>query len=99
MFERGGLVTYSYDYIFQYVETSTALLAATPSTSPQPFSMATTSGDTTQSCFAIGPYNSEVIQDGIKKATLTLERSLAAEADRMYLGFEYQASPVTSDYV
>lgn len=99
VFDRAGIVTYSYDYIFQSVETVTALLTATPSTSPQPFSMATSSGLTTASCFAIGTYGSEAIQDGIKKATLTLERTLAAEADRMYLGFQLQQSPVTADYV
>ena len=99
MFDRAGLVTYSYDYIFANVETATGLLAATPSTSPQPFSMATSSGTTAGSCFAIGTYGAEAIQDGIKKATLTIERALASEADRMYLGFVSQASPVTNDYV
>lgn len=99
VFERGGLTTYSFDYIFQNVETATSLLTATPSTSPQPFSMATTTGTTANSCFAIGGYGSEAIQDGIKKATLTIERALAAEADRMYLGFTSMASPVSSDYV
>ena len=35
----------------------------------------------------------------VGKATLTIERKLATEAERMYLGFTLQQSPVTMDYV
>lgn len=99
VFDRAGLVTYSLDYIFQYVENTTGTFTATPSTSFQPFSMATSNGTTAGSCFAVGPVGSEAIIPGIKKATLTIDRTFAAEADRMYLGYQYQESPVTSDYV
>lgn len=99
MFERGALVGYTFDYLFQYVETATGLLAASPSTSPQPFSMATSTGTAGGSCFAVGTAGAEVIIPGIKKATLTIDRTLASEIDRMYLGYSYQQEPVTSDYI
>lgn len=105
VFDRAGLVTYSYDLIAQQVEFSTAALTSTQPTSQVPFAMNNASATAGQalpahtSGIAYGTYNSEVNETGLKKATVTLERKLASEADRMYLGQQFQASPVTNDYV
>ena len=99
VFDRTGLVTYSYDYQFSQVETSTGLLTATPSVTPVPFSMATSTAGTGGSCIALGTYGSEAVIDGVKKATLTIERDLATSQDRIYLGSQFQSSPVTAGYV
>lgn len=104
VFDRAGLVTYSYDIICQQIETATAALSTTEPTNQQPFTMATantTAGAiaATASAFATGTYNSEQIFSGMKKITFTLDRKFASQADRMYGGFAFQASPVTVDYV
>lgn len=105
VFDRAGLVTYSYDLIFQQVETSTSALSVTEPFTQVPLDMANASGVTgsaltaNTSGIAVGTYNSEVVVSGIKKATYTLDRKLAAEADRMYMGYAFQQNPVTNDYV
>ena len=105
VFDRANLVMGTFDLIAQYVETSTAALSYTAPTSQVPFAMnnasATAGGSipTHTSGLAYGTYNSEVSEPGLKKATITLDRKLAAEADRMYLGYQYQQNPVANDYV
>lgn len=105
MFDRANLVTGTFDLIAQQVETSTSALTYTAPTAEVPFAMnnasATAGGaiPAHTSGLAYGTYNSEVSEPGIKKATITLDRKLAAEADRMYLGYQYQQNPVTNDYV
>lgn len=92
VFERGGLVTYSYDFDAQYVETTTGLITPTYPTSGVAFNMSTAS-----SAFKVGAFGSEAAIDGVKKATFTLERPMAV--DRMYLGSTYKANPVTNAYI
>lgn len=105
MFDRAQLVTGTFDLIAQQVETSTAALTYTAPTSLVPFSMnnaTSTAGSAIPahtSSIGYGTYNSEVSEPGIKKATITLDRKFQAEADRMYLGYQFQQSPVTNDYV
>jgi hypothetical protein len=105
MFDRAELVTGTFDLIAQQVETSSAALTYTANTSLVPFAMnnaTATAGSSLPahtSGLAFGTYNSEVSEPGIKKATITLDRKLAAEADRMYLGYQFQQNPVTNDYV
>lgn len=105
VFERANLVTASFDLIAQQIETTTGLLTYTAPTAEVPFAMnnaTATAGlalPAHTSGFAFGTYNSEVSEPGVKKATVTLDRKLAAEADRMYLGYQFQQNPVTNDYV
>jgi hypothetical protein len=92
VFDRAGLVTYSYDFDAQYVETTTAIITPTYPTNAVAFNMTTAT-----SLFKIGPLASEVVVDGVKKATFTLERPMAL--DRIYLGNTYKDQPVTNSYV
>jgi hypothetical protein len=91
-FERGGLVTYSYDWDAQYVESTTSLITPTYPSNVVPFNMASTS-----STFKAGVFGSEAAVEGIRKATVTIQRKLATE--RMYLGNQYKALPVTNGLV
>lgn len=105
MFDRANLVTGTFDLIAQQVETSTSALSYTAPTAEVPFAMNNASATAGMalpahsSGIAYGTYNSEVSEPGLKKATVTLDRKLAAEVDRMYLGYEFQQNPVTNDYV
>lgn len=105
VFDRTGLVTYSYDLVASQIETATGALTATAPTNPVPFAMnnaTATAGSALPahtSGIAYGVYNSEVSEPGIKKCTVTLERKMAIEADRMYLGYQFQQPPVANDYV
>lgn len=92
VFDRAGLVTYSYDFDAQYVETTTALIAPTYPTNAVAFNMASAA-----SVFKIGTYGSEAVVDGVKKCTFTLERPMAVE--RAYLGNSYKDQPVTNAYI
>lgn len=92
VFDRSGLVTYSYDFDAQYVETATALITPTFPTAYTAFSMASAS-----SLFKIGALGSEASVAGIRKATFTLERPMAV--DRIYLGQPNKSAPVTNAYV
>jgi hypothetical protein len=92
VFDRTGIVTYSYDVDSQYVETSTSLISPSEAAAPVPFSMAGSS-----CAFKVGAYGSEAQVDGIRKATFTLERKL--KTDRIYLGNAYKDLPVTNDNV
>lgn len=92
VFDRAGLVTYSYDYDAQTVQTSTALITPTFPTNAVAFNMANAS-----SVFKIGTLASEATIDGIRKATFTLDRKMAT--DRIYLGQTVKQSPITNAYV
>ena len=89
VFDRAGLVTYSYDWDAQYVETVTGLITPSYSTSGVPFSMGST-----ESVFQIGPPGGETTLGGVRKITVTLEHKLAT--DRIYLGQEHKEVPVTN---
>lgn len=92
VFDRAGLVTYSYDLDAQYLETSTSLITPSFPASPVPFSMGSASA-----AFAVGAYGAEAATDGIRKVTITLERKL--KTDRAYLGNQYKDVPVSNDNV
>ena len=92
VFDRTGLVTYSYDFDAQQIETTTALITPTYPTNAVAFSMATGS-----STFQIGTFGSEASIDMVRKATFTLERPMAT--DRIGLGDQAKKSPVTNNYV
>lgn len=92
VFDRTGLVTYSYDFDAQQVETSTALITPSYPTNAVAFSMANAS-----SVFKVGTFGSEAVLDGVRKATFTLERPMAT--DRIYLGDTVKQSPITNNYI
>lgn len=88
VFERTGLVTFSYDWDAQYVEGTTALISPSVPSGPIPFSMSGTS-----CIFQVGTN----AVDGIRKATVTIERKFAT--DRIYLGNTYKDVLVTNGLV
>lgn len=88
VFERTGLVTYSYELDSQYVEGTTPVISPSEPAAPIPFSM---SG--TNCVFLAGT----TAVDGIRKATVTLERKFAV--DRIYLGNTYKDVPVSNGLV
>ena len=90
VFERGNLVTYSYDLDFQYLEKTYPLLTPSEPAAPVPFDMALAS-----SFFKMGTLGSEAAVDGVRKCTITLERKLSLE--RIYLGNVYKDLPVSND--
>ena len=92
VFDRAGLVTYSYDFDAQYVDTTTALITPVINTSPVPFAM-----NNTTSSFKVGPYGSEISVDGVRKATVSLERKY--DTNRIYLSQAYKEQPVTNDLI
>jgi hypothetical protein len=92
VFDRAGLVTYSYDIDAQTVQTSTALITPSFPTNAVAFNMANAS-----SVFKIGALGSEATIDGIRKATFTLDRKMAI--DRIYLGQTVKQSPITNAYI
>lgn len=92
VFDRAGLVTYSYDFDAQYVESATTLITPSYPTNAVAFNMANTS-----SLFKVGALGSEATIDGVKKATFTLDRKMAT--DRIYLGNQYKESPITNAYI
>lgn len=92
VFDRAGLVTYSYDFDAQYVEQSTGLITPTYPTGAKAFAMASTSA-----IFEVGTLGSEAVVDGVRKATFTLSRPMAT--DRIYLGNQYKDAPVTNNYM
>lgn len=89
VFDRSGLVTYSYDLDAQYVEKSTALITPTYPAAPVPFSMGNAAA-----AFKFGTYGSETAVDGVKKVTVTLDRKMANQ--RAYLGSQYKQIPVSN---
>jgi len=92
VFDKTGLVTYSYDFDAQTVQTSTALITPTFPTNAVAFNMANAA-----STFKIGAFGSEAVLDGVRKATFTLERPMAT--DRIYLGQQLKESPITNNYI
>ena len=92
VFERAGLVSYTFDWDAQYVETTTALITPTFTTSGVPFSMGNTS-----SAFEIGNPGSMSALPGVRKMTVTLEKKFAL--DRIYLGQEHKSAPVSNGLV
>jgi len=92
VFDRAGLVSYSYDWDAQYIETTTALITPTIVTSPVALAM-----NNTSSTFKVGPYGSEVAMDGVRKATVTIAR--AYDTNRIYLGNQYKEQPITNNIV
>jgi hypothetical protein len=92
VFDRAGLVSYSYDFDAQYIETTTSLIVPTIVTSPVAFAM-----NNTASSFKVGPYGSEVAIDGVRKATVTITR--AYDTNRIYLSNQYKEQPVTNNVV
>lgn len=89
VFDRTGMVSYSFDWDAQYMETTTALITPTFSNAGIPFSMSTAS-----SLFKVGELGKETAIDGVRKATLTLQRK--QDVNRMYLGKEHKDLPVTN---
>lgn len=92
VFDRTGLVTYSYDYDAQFVETSTGLITPSYTTTGVPFSMGQTA-----SVFQIGPPGAEITLGGVRKITITVDHKLAT--DRIYLGQEYKEIPVSNGLI
>ena len=92
VFDRSGLVTYSYDFDAQTVETTTALITPSYPTNSVAFNMANAS-----SLFKVGAFGSEASIDMVRKATFTLERPMAV--DRIGLGDAVKHNPVTNNYV
>jgi hypothetical protein len=92
VFDRAGLVTYEYEWDAQYIETTTALITPTINTSPVAFAM-----NNTSSVFKVGPYGSEIVMDGVRKATVMIERKY--DTNRIYLGQAYKEQPITNDIV
>jgi hypothetical protein len=92
VFDRTGIVTCSYDFDAQTVETSTALITPTFTSAPVPFSMGNTS-----SVFQIGPPGEEATLGGVRKITITIEHKLAT--DRIYLGQEKKEIPVSNGLI
>lgn len=90
VFDRTGIVSYSYDWFFQFVETTTALQAVTEPASPVPFAM-----QNSTCLFKMGTFGSEAAVDGVKKATYTIERQLAIDTERLYMGNLTVDNPVT----
>lgn len=90
MFPRDGLVTYSFDFDAQYVETSTALISPSYNNAAQPFTM-----NNASSAFSVGTYQSETAVDGVRKATITWERKV--DDSRIYLGSTYKQFPTAND--
>lgn len=93
VFDRVGLVTYSIDIDFQYVEFTTALISPTFTTNGVPFAMNESSSE-----FKIGvvPAATAALQ-GVRKMTVTLEHKMAT--DRIYLGEEHKSIPVSNGLV
>ncbi|HEY1690062.1 MAG TPA: phage tail tube protein [Solirubrobacteraceae bacterium] len=89
VFDRTGVVTFSYEYDSQFVELETALISPTFTTGPVPFTMASAASE-----FLAGPYGEEAAVDGIRKATITVEHKL--DTSRMYLGSEHKKTPVAN---
>lgn len=92
VFDRTGLVTYTYEYDAQYVEMETALIAPVYLNGPVPFSMSSASSE-----FKAGAYGSEAAIDGIRKATITAEQKL--DVSRIYLGKEHKDTPVPNGLI
>ena len=92
VFDRAGLVTYSYDFDAQYVEFSTGLITPSIVTSPVAFAM-----NNPLSLFKVGPYGSEVTVDGVRKATFTIDRKY--DVGRIYLGQPYKEQPITNNII
>jgi len=92
VFERTGLVSCTFDWDAQYVESTTALIVPTPSTAYAPFSMSNTA-----SVFKIGAPGAQQTLPGVKKATVTIQRKLAV--NRIYLGETHKQVPSTNGMV
>ncbi len=92
VFDRTGLVTYSYDYDAQFVEQETGLIVPSFTTAVVPFSMSVGS-----SAFKAGAFGSEAAVDGIRKVTVTIDRKL--DTNRIYLGGEKKGIPITNGLV
>jgi hypothetical protein len=88
VFDRTGIVSCSYDWDAQTVETSTALITPVFTTSAVPFAMGNAA-----SIFQIGPPGSEAALGGVRKITITIQRKLAT--DRAYLGQEKKEIPTS----
>lgn len=93
VFDRVGLVSYSIDIDFQYVEFTTALIAPTFTTNGVPFAMNEGSSE-----FKVGvvPATAAALE-GVRKMTVTLEHKMAT--DRIYLGEEHKSIPVSNGLV
>lgn len=92
VFERTGLVSYSYDWDAQWIETETGLITPSYTTNGVPFSMGGT-----ESVFTIGAPGSESSLGGIRKVTITAEHKLAD--NRIYLGQEKKEIPVSNGLI
>ena len=91
-FDRAGLVSYSYDFDAQYIETTTPLITPTIVTSPVAFAM-----NNAASTFKVGTYGAEVQLDGIRDMTVTIAR--AYDTNRIYLGDQYKNQPITNNLI
>jgi hypothetical protein len=92
VFDRVGLVTYSIDIDFQYVEFTTALISPTFTTNGVPFAMNESTSE-----FKIGNPSTISALAGVRKMTVTLEHKMAT--DRIYLGEEHKSIPVSNGLV
>ncbi len=93
-FDRTGLVTWEYDTFSQFVEFSTSLTAVTEPGGPVPFAM-----QNSGCVFKVGTFGSEAATTGIKKATIKIERKLALDKDRLYLGNMTTSKPVSNNNI
>jgi hypothetical protein len=93
VFDRVGLVSYTFDIDFQYVEFTTALITPVFTTNGVPFAMNEGSSE-----FKIGvvPAATAALA-GVRKMTVTLEHKMAT--DRVYLGEEHKSLPVSNGLV
>ena len=89
VFDRSGLVSFSYDLDAQTVEKTTVLITPTFPGGPIPFSMANA-----LSTFKLGAFGSEAAVTGVRKTTITLDRKL--QIDREYLGNVSKSLPVSN---
>lgn len=92
VFDRIGLCAYSYDIDYQYLENTTALITPAYTTNGVPFAMNEGSSE-----FKIGTPGGAVALAGVRKITVTLEHKMAT--DRIYLGEEHKAMPISNGLV
>lgn len=93
VFDRMGLVSYSYDIDFRTVEPSGGTLIVPSATvAGVPFAM-----NETSSAFKIGTPGGAVALQGVRKMTVTLEHKMAT--DRWYLGEAEKSLPVSNGLV
>lgn len=87
--ERTNLLMCNFSIDSQQVETSSTAVTPTEVTNASVFSASGMS-------FKVGTFGSEAAVDGVKKFTLSIERSL--DTTRIYLGSAFKDEPVTTNW-